>query len=316
MSHVHVVFIRLIRQFALLGYSMLGQIFTTLKVWGRNLGADLSGPYGYRIWVAGLVTIVGAYVGLYSLLEARHDSQMGRALFERNEFMDIVSSGNRGDFVAAMKGFGPVQTIRVPRTPSLLKPWDWWETEQPNMNPLLLWARARLPQCIGTSECAVGERVNIDLISSDLQGANLQNVFLAGGILIGANLQGANLQGASLFGANLREVNLRGAQLQRADLSYADLNGADLRGSNLQYADVSMTSFRAEDLIVDEDEIEVTIEGKRADLQGANLKFLKNWEIDQFLSTTIYWDEHTRFPENFHSPCLRNLPDGPCEPQD
>ena len=42
MYHVRVVFvfIRLIRQIASLGYSILAQFFTTLKVWGRNLWTD------------------------------------------------------------------------------------------------------------------------------------------------------------------------------------------------------------------------------------------------------------------------------------
>lgn len=311
MSHVHVVFIRLIRQIASLGHSILAQFFTTLKVWERNFWADLTGPYGYRVWVVGLTTIVGAYVGLYSLLEARHDRQMNRALFERNVFMTMVSSGNRGAFVAAMKRFGPVQTIRVPRTPPLLKPWDWWKTEQPNMNPLLQWARSRLSQCIGTDECGV--RGGIDLIRADLQGANLHEVFLTGGSLIGANLQGANLQDANLLKTNLREANLRGAQLQRAQLSFAYLNGADLQGSNLQGADVHMTRFRDDDRSADVGEIEVTIEGRRANLQGANLESLENWTTGQFSSTTIYWDEYTKFPETL--PCLRNLPDSPCETQ-
>lgn len=209
-----------------------------------------------------------------------------------------------------MKQFGPVQTIRVPLTPPLLKPWGWWATEQPNMNPLLQWARSRLSQCIKPDEC--GEGFGVDLIRADLQGANLQGVLLAFANLSGANLQGANLQDAILSGANLREVNLRGAQLQRSTLSFACLDGADLRASNLQDADVLGTRFRDEDRSINREGVEITSKGRKANLRGANLESLNNWMIEQVSSASIYWDKYTKFPK---TPPRRILPDStsPCD---
>jgi hypothetical protein len=67
-----------------------------------------------------IATCIAAYMGLYSIMEARHERQANRALFERANFITMVASGNRGTFIAAMKTFGPVQTMTVPHDPESL----------------------------------------------------------------------------------------------------------------------------------------------------------------------------------------------------
>ena len=77
-----------------------------------------------------------------------------------------------------------------------------------------------------------------DLLSADLQDANL----------LSADLLSADLQDANLLSADLRHANLQGANLQGADLQYADLQGADLwhanlRGANLQHANIDFCAW-------------------------------------------------------------------------
>ena len=151
-----------------------GRLWRILTVWGCGFRTSLKGPYGYR----SLATLIGIYVGLYAIIEARHERQMNRALFERSTFISMVSSGDRGTFIAAMKHFGPLQTISIFSEPLLLYPWTWWRKETPNMDPLWRWAEAKLPSC--TSEkCGYSENeedYRIDLRQAILQGAKLQDV--------------------------------------------------------------------------------------------------------------------------------------------
>jgi hypothetical protein len=192
--------------------------------WLHNAFQSLTGETGYRVIVASIVTIIGAYFGLYAVMEARHERRMNRAAFERSAFIDLVTSNNRGAFIAAMKNFGPVQTIEVPWEPDVWPPWkllDWWgKATQPNWEPLHTWALHFLPLCTpqlcGRPDDTAPEKpdkgVRIELFWANLRGA----------YLFRANLRGADLGGADLGGANLFLANLRGA----------DLFGVNLRGAN------------------------------------------------------------------------------------
>ena len=81
----------------------------------------------------------------------------------------------------------------------------------------------------------------INLINSNLRGANLSQACLCEANLCGANLSQADLHSADLSGtylcwADLHGANLREADLREADLSWADLRETDLRGANLDWA--------------------------------------------------------------------------------
>ena len=251
--------------------------------------ADLTGPLGYRV----CALIIGAYVGLFAVMEARHERQMNRALYERSTFITMVSSGNRGAFIAAMMGFGPVQTISVFSEPFPLKPWTWLKKERPNMLPLRRWATARLPSCIA-DECGHSKKdksYRVDLRQANLQSAELQGVDLSKSDLTGADLRKVNLrwadlrearlrlsnlsgsdlkpaflQKANLERANLGEADLQNAGLREADLRNAGLRGADLRNADLREANLSNTELQGADL-------------RKADLQDANLQDAKLWGI-------------------------------------
>ena len=88
----------------------------------------------------------------------------------------------------------------------------------------------------------------LQLLKSDLQGANLYSAVLYGSNLTGSNLASANLSYADLGmtdlsyvkfshavlkGASLHNADLTHTDLSEADLSYADLTGAKLQGANL-----------------------------------------------------------------------------------
>jgi uncharacterized protein YjbI with pentapeptide repeats len=176
-------------------------------------------------------------VGLYSVMEARHERQANRALFERANFMTMVASGHRGTFIAAMKTFGLVQTMTVPGDPALLDPWTWWARERPNEAPLHAWALAFFPLCTaeacGRPDQKPPWRIDLGgafLIGADLIGANLEGAVLMGAFLIRANLIATDLSGVNLHEADLRGADLRGAVLREAALDGADLRAADLRG--------------------------------------------------------------------------------------
>lgn len=65
-----------------------------------------------------------------------------------------------------------------------------------------------------------------DLLSADLERANLE----------GIDLQDFNLKNIKFQYANLQNANLKNTNLQYANFQYANLKNANLRNSNLQYA--------------------------------------------------------------------------------
>ncbi len=285
-----------------------------MRVWMFNLRRDLFGPYGYRTWIVCITTIVAAYFSVYAVLESRHDRQLNRALFERNSFMTMVSSGNGGTFLAAIKDFGPIQKIEIPVAPNLLAPWDWLGIEYPNEEPLLRWATHRFSLC-SARECGrvddSGEDVfRIDLVGADLRGANLEKVFLVNSRLTNADLSGANLQEALLMGAVLVSITAKHADLRGANLTSATLNDANLENSDLSGADLHSVSFRTPDRTEEYNGEKFTVLGQPADLRGAKLVGVKNASSDMF--NDAYWDEKTMWP-NWHTPpCKRNVPNDLC----
>ncbi len=120
----------------------------TLRLWFVDARKYIKEPAGYRVVVPAIITFVGAYFGLYAIMEARHERRLNRAAFERSTFTALVTSNNLGSFIAAMKRFGPIQTMAVPPEPRILEPWSWWgEASQPNMGPLNSWVRHFFPLC-------------------------------------------------------------------------------------------------------------------------------------------------------------------------
>ena len=100
---------------------------------------------------------------------------------------------------------------------------------------------------------------NAILITANLSGAKLHNTNLSGANLSGAKLHNTDLSGANLSGANLHDVNSSGANFNKADLSDANLSGADFSDTDLCGANLSKLALRSTLLI-------------RADLQCANLR--------------------------------------------
>ena len=217
---------------------------STLGVIGRALGF--------------MAASFGAYVALHAVFEARHDRQMNESLFERNVFISMVSSGNQGDFITAMKTFGRIQRMEINVEPLLWKAWNWSHREYPNRIPLWQWAKDRLNLC-EPNECGVPNSANqrgkfrIDLHRADLRGTSLGGVNFSRSNLTDADLSEAvltlaNFQYARLWDASLPVANLIEAKLQHADLYRADLQNALLGKANLENAKLEEVDFRYADL--------------------------------------------------------------------
>jgi uncharacterized protein YjbI with pentapeptide repeats len=144
--------------------------------------------------------------------------------------MTMVTSGKRGAFIAAMKNFGTVQNIQVPSEPALWPPCDgWFDTIQPNREPLWRWARYFLVHCT-PDECGSPNKEDpANEIRVDLRGVNFVNARLNR-----VDLHNANLQEASLSGADLLLANLEDAKLTDADITKTKLPRAWLSGVNMQ----------------------------------------------------------------------------------
>lgn len=79
----------------------------------------------------------------------------------------------------------------------------------------------------------------LQLLKSDLKGANLYSAVLYGSNLYGSNLSSANLSYADLSMTNLSYVEFLHAILKGASLHNADLTNTDLSEADLSYADLT-----------------------------------------------------------------------------
>ncbi len=76
-------------------------------------------------------------------------------------------------------------------------------------------------------------KVELQLLNSDLSGAILNST---------------NLQGANLFGSKLDKADVAYADLSNSNLSFTDFQQASLKGANLRAADLSKANFTQADL--------------------------------------------------------------------
>ena len=309
-----------------------GKFKIRTRSWIRHLRNDLAGPFAYRTWIVVLSTAMTAYFGVYAVIESRHDRQMNQAMFERNTFVALTASGDGAALVAAMKNFGPIQTMSIPRPPPIFPPWLWLGTEYPNLKPLEEWAVHRLAECT-LGECGSRD-FRIDLRRSDLtdavlkytdlSDANLRWAKLTGAVLTGTNLTGADLSRAVLHRADLSDVILNGAVLHMAKLSRADVSGADLIGARLRRADLTGADLTSANLnnamlyltnLTGADLTDANLTGaalRRTNLVGADLTSAKLTPSTITQLDSVYWDEKTIWPYGLTPPCPHNLSKMPC----
>jgi uncharacterized protein YjbI with pentapeptide repeats len=213
--------------------------------WGlwpiRALTAALDLPLR---WLAALLDIlvsekgyavVAVYLAIFGLIDTKSTQEGTQASSERAVFTTLATSGKPADFVAAMKTFDPVQTMRATVHPDLFRFWTWGRTSQPNMQSMHDWAKARLWTC-EPRDCSWLSDVRLDMDDADLRGADLSDAGLSRADLSGANLVRAVLRGVHLDGALLVGTDLHNADLSHADLSHAHLFRAILRGAHLSDA--------------------------------------------------------------------------------
>jgi hypothetical protein len=271
-------------------------------------------------------SIAAAYLAWFGLIDSKSTQEETRASTERSLFMTLVSAGNAPSFVAAMKTFGPVQTIQVTEHPHLFTPWKWGRTYLPNQQPLWEWARSRLQSCEPQTCSLHGEsRIDLreanlfgaDLRDTDLNGANLFHADLSKANLILADLREANLTIAKLLDANLIDANLFHADLTQANLidaklfdttlTSANLTGALLQRAYLIRAQLTGATLIGADLkdarLNDARLTKASLSGARvtdADLKGADLRGARvDTNLDDANVTGAVYNSSTRFPTNF-----------------
>ncbi len=208
-----------------------------------------------------IATLIAAYVGAYAIIEAQHERQMNRALFEQNRFMTLAASGSPGGLNAALAEYKTLKAKQVLKSPDIWRFWIWHETEAVNKEALERWAKRFFAGC-PESWCGQGLDLRVlgkgDLEEADLRGANFQRILLmdvnlksvnfSQANLQSANLSEANLESADLSQANLQATDLRGTRLNRTNLSQANLQGADLRGANLEQANLEQANLEQANL--------------------------------------------------------------------
>jgi hypothetical protein len=102
--------------------------------------------------------------------------------------------------------------------------------------------------------------IGVDVADAYLEGVRLENAEARRANFSSTDLRDSHFAHARLDDADLHSANLRGADLRAASLTGVVADDADLTGANLAGADVAQASLA------------------RADLTGADLNQLKNWQ--------------------------------------
>jgi len=144
-----------------------------------------------------------------------------------------------------------------------------------------------------------GEDHRLDLMYTDLRGADLGGTHLEGVQLSAAHLEGAYLGGAHLEGAQLAEAHLESADLEGIHLEEAYLpaaylkdawllgaylRGTDLRGAHLERAGLEDAHLEGADLS--------HTHLKDAYLEGAHLEGVRNLTVEQLTSVATLYRAH------------------------
>lgn len=127
----------IVKQWLVNGWVIVGQWYSNLRDYVRS-------PEGWRA----IGVIVAAYVGLYAIVEARHERQMNRALFEQNRFMTLAASGSPGGLNAALAEYQPLKAKAIPKSPNVFFLWTWFQKEQVNEDALNRWAKRFFRECL------------------------------------------------------------------------------------------------------------------------------------------------------------------------
>jgi uncharacterized protein YjbI with pentapeptide repeats len=96
---------------------------------------------------------------------------------------------------------------------------------------------------------------------------------------------GANLKHTTLMGANLTQARLGSSDLRYSKLCSANLEGSNLENSDLRAADLSLASLVK--VVLTGADLETT-DLEYVNMQGADLKGIKNLERARFLKTVNF----------------------------
>ena len=110
------------------------------------------------------------------------------------------------------------------------------------------WNQWRVDSQVSSPELAGADLSEVDLTGYSLESSNLCEANLCRAILSEADLSGGNLSMAYLIEANLFRANLSEASFVRSNMAKANFFGADLTKANLSDANLSGANFTMADL--------------------------------------------------------------------
>jgi len=111
-----------------------------------------------------------------------------------------------------------------------------------------VWNQWRVDSQVRSPELAGADLSEVDLTGYALAGSNLCEANLCRANLSDADISGGNLSMAYLIEANLFRANLSEANLARSNMAKANFFGADLSKANLSDANLSGANFTMADL--------------------------------------------------------------------
>ena len=111
-----------------------------------------------------------------------------------------------------------------------------------------VWNQWRVDSQVGSPELSGADLSEVDLTAYQLAGADLCEANLCRAILSEADLSGGNLSMAYLIEANLFRANLSETSLVRSNMAKANFFGSDLTKADLSDANLSGVNFTMADL--------------------------------------------------------------------
>ena len=98
-----------------------------LRAWRKAAWRAFTGPNGYLF----IATLIAGYVGVYSIVEARHERMMNRAALQQTAFLTLLSSGNVGARQTAARMYKRTRDVTIVREPPFFLPFIWLEEFRP-----------------------------------------------------------------------------------------------------------------------------------------------------------------------------------------
>lgn len=135
---------------------ILTSIIQVLNKWGNHFIRSIADEKGYLV----ITSILGIYLTIYSIVQAKSDRDMNYASNQLSNFM-ALTSGNKPALLANLRNLAVIQNIEASVEPDILDPFKWHEKYKPNKHFLSNWAFEFFKQC-SSDECGDNQyRINL-----------------------------------------------------------------------------------------------------------------------------------------------------------